>query len=181
MIINTQGNVLEPVGEGKKIILNLVNDVGKWTKGNTKEISKKFQHLKGWSPERVYKNYYLDHVVVQKKAPYLPIGEVQFINVEQNIAIANMFAQHNIFWDGNVPPIRYDSLSKCLDTIGIVAKEQDCSIHTNEFGKGHAGADWKIIDILFERYIPKNVKCYIYRDGEKELSLFESIKNALKF
>jgi hypothetical protein len=179
MIINTHGDILEPQGEGKKIILNLVNDVGRWVKGNNKRLEKKYQDLGNWSPKRVYENYYLDYVVVGKKAKYLPIGEVQFCNVLGEIAVANMFAQHNVFWDGNVPPIRYDALSRCLDVVAEVAKEHDCSIHTDEFGKGYAGADWRIIDLLFEKYIPKKVKCYIYRDVEKAPTLIESIKEAI--
>jgi len=156
------GDALEPINVGKRIIAHIVNNEGKWGKGFVLAISRKYNYLKAWSPETMYKSWYLDFCKVNKKSPLLPLGEVQYVNVEKDVCIANMVAQHTTKWDNNFPPIRYDALSRCLNSIGQAALTTDATIHMPRIGTGLGGGKWEIVEALIKEFIPEEVYVNVY-------------------
>jgi len=73
-----------------------------------------------WSEsKRQYKSWY------QSKKGF-KLGKVQFVKVEDDLVVCNMIGQKDIKTVGNVPPIRYGAIAKCLDAVMIAAKKKRC-------------------------------------------------------
>jgi len=90
-----KGDATSPNETGNKIIVHICNDIGAWGKGFVLAISKKWK-----TPETEFKNWF-------KSKDNFHLGEVQFIQVEKDIWIANLIGQHQIYKDkfGNPPMI----------------------------------------------------------------------------
>jgi hypothetical protein len=78
------GDATQPQADGKKIVVHICNDIGKWGKGFVLAISKRWK-----SPEMIYKNAFSTG-----KKPAL--GDVQFVPVEENIIVANIIGQAGV-------------------------------------------------------------------------------------
>lgn len=160
------GDVTSPVGDGPKIIPHIVNDIGAWGSGVVIAISKKWP-----DPERHYKDWYR----TGENANHRPfeLGEVDFVQVENDIVIANMIGQHNIGpkssrVDGVAvieQPIRYGALHRCMEQVRKEAVILSASIHAPKFGTLRAGGDWKIIErMINEIWFGLNVTIYEYKE-----------------
>lgn len=65
------------------------------------------------------------------------------VPIEDRLWVANMVAQHGVGPDGHRrPPIRYEALAKCLQTVARHANTMDASVHMPRIGCGLAGGDW---------------------------------------
>lgn len=144
------GDATTPQGEGKKIICHICNDIGAWGAGFVLALSKKWRY-----PEDFYR--------VRQE---YPLGDVDVLNVEEDISVANMIAQHGIERDskGN-PPIRYDALKECLIKVNQIAMNIDAphkrvSLHMPRIGAGLAGGDWSVIEKLIEENVRVPVTVY---------------------
>lgn len=122
-IIYIKGNAIYPVTQGNKIIAHICNDIGAWGAGFVMAISNRWLE-----PEKNYRRWH-----------ELKLGKIQVVNVEKDIWVANMIAQHNIRTIKDTPPIRYDALEICLYELAIKAKELDASVHMPRIGCGLAG------------------------------------------
>jgi O-acetyl-ADP-ribose deacetylase (regulator of RNase III) len=71
---------------------------------------------------------------------------VQFVEVEPHLFVANMIAQHGVRPTAAGPPIRYDALEQCLDTVASRATAVHASVHMPRIGAGLAGGDWERIE-----------------------------------
>lgn len=138
MINYVIGDATSPQGEGNKLIIHISNDLGKWGAGFVLALSRK------WSlPESVYR--------AEKK--YV-LGNVQLVQVESDVYVVNMIAQHDVnatfvsFGNGvtTVPPIRYDALMECLKAVNDIAIQLNGSIHMPRIGCGLAGGNWSIVE-----------------------------------
>ena len=165
-----KGDATYPVGKGNKIIVHVCNDVGAWGAGFVLAISKRWE-----KPEAMYRS--LKHL----RTGYV-LGDVQDVFVtdeddKEQIIVANMIAQHGIIGErpplnSNVhsltwqaiaavePPIRYDSVRKCLTKVNNTAKMMNASIHAPRFGTGLAGGEWAEIAKIIKDTITVDV--YIY-------------------
>lgn len=163
MIKYINGDATYPQGEGIKIIVHIVNDLGAWGNGFVIAISKRWK-----KPELSYREWHKDRA----QNDFIS-GSIQIIKVEDDIYVANMIAQHGIskYIKGGmmdditpeVPPIRYEALRECLKKVCIIAKKHNASIHGPRFGAGLAGGDWSIIEqIINEELISQNVNVTIY-------------------
>ena len=83
-IIYIWGDATNPIGDDNKLIVHICNDIGGWGKGFVMAISKKWKE-----PEKRYREWYASNI-------NFDLGEVQFIQVRENIFIANMIGQHKI-------------------------------------------------------------------------------------
>jgi O-acetyl-ADP-ribose deacetylase (regulator of RNase III) len=143
------GDATQPIGEGEKLILHIVNDLGGWGKGFVLALSKRWKE-----PEKVYreqKNYVL--------------GKIEVIRVEKDICVVNMIAQHDVkpTKDANgsiVPPIRYDALKACLITVNNIAVRTKATIHAPRFGAGLAGGSWDKIEQIIKEVVTVDVTIY---------------------
>jgi len=140
------GDATNPIDTGgMRIIAHVCNDKGGWGAGFVLALSKK------WSkPEQVYRSC---------PVPNLILGNVQYIQVENDIIVANMIAQHGYRRDdNNKPPIRYSALTDTLRKVNEVALTQNATLHMPRIGAGLAGGDWDVI----EQLILENVQVPVF-------------------
>ena len=142
-----QGDATAPVGEGNKIIAHICNDKGAWGAGFVMAISKKWKE-----PETLYR----------LKRIY-ELGTVDYIDVdmENNIFVANMIAQHgtgkNLIGD---IPLRYTALVDCLRKLNDMAKHLNASVHMPKIGSGLAGGNWEVIEQIIRETLDCEVNIY---------------------
>ena len=73
-------------------------------------------------PEEAYRQWY-------KSQEEFTLGAVQFVNVENELYVANMIGQHGIYKDSKgLPPIRYDAVRQCLKEVALFAIDHKASI-----------------------------------------------------
>jgi len=134
------GNATEPQGNGNKFIVHICNNIGAWGAGFVLALSGKWPQ-----PEEEYKS---KHSLI--------LGNVQLVQVSTDIYVVNMIAQEGIrskderYPNNTIPPIRYNSLEKCLDKVKTLALVSKASIHMPRIGTGLAGGNWDIIKQIIE-------------------------------
>ena len=151
-ITYTKGDATLPQAEGNKIIVHVCNDIGGWGKGFVMAISKRWKE-----PEAKYREWHSSN-----RDFYL--GEVQFVQVENEIWVANMIGQHKINADNNGnPPIRYDAIANCLNKVASFANEINASIHMPRIGCGLAGGNWEQIEpLIINNFSEKDIDVTVY-------------------
>lgn len=134
----TKGDTTSPQESGTKVICHVCNDIGAWGKGFVLALSRR------WSqPEEAYRRWYSGRATND-----FGLGAVQFVQVESDIWVANMVAQSGIKRGKQGPPIRYDAVSGCLQTVATKANELGASVHMPRIGCGLAGGEWSEIEPL---------------------------------
>jgi len=145
MITYLEGDATNPVGEGLKLICHISNDLGAWGAGFVMALSRNWDE-----PETFYRS--------QKN---LVLGDVQYVDVEDDIVVCNMIGQHGIGRDINgQPPIRYDATRECLRNVNRYAVRWGATIHAPRFGSGLSGGNWGIIEKIINDEVIVDV--YIY-------------------
>jgi hypothetical protein len=151
MIKYIKGDATSPVGDGKKVIAHICNDIGAWGAGFVMALSKK------WSrPEEHYRAKF-------NAFKSLTLGDVQFTQVEKDITVINMIAQAGIItrpYDKNLPPIRYEALRECLTKVNQYCIDNNATLHAPRFGAGLAGGDWNIIEGIINSTMSVDVTIY---------------------
>lgn len=148
MIHYLEGNAVEPVQTGNKIIAHVCNDISAWGKGFVLAISKKWKE-----PEKQYRSLERD---------LMNLGYTQFVRVEDDIVIANMIAQRGIFRDdNNLAPIRYIAVEHCLKAVAERARATNACIVLPRIGTGLAGGKWSIMEKVIESAVG-DVDVYVY-------------------
>jgi len=147
-----KGDATSPIEEGNKVIVHICNDIGGWGRGFVMAISAKWK-----SPESKYREW-------AKSKTGFELGETQIVQVEEDLWIGNMIAQRGIKRSSNgAPPVRYESIDKCLETIRDFALQNNCSVHMPRIGCGLAGGQWKHIEpLIIKNLISKNIKVTVY-------------------
>lgn len=145
------GDATRPSGRGRKVIVHICNDQGRWGKGFVTAISALWPE-----PEEAYRNWF------SAKAGF-ELGAVQFVQVEGKIWVANMIAQQGMREKDGVPPIRYAAVWSGLQKVAERAKELNASVHMPRIGCGLAGGEWsKIEPIIIETLCKKGVEVMVY-------------------
>ena len=152
IILYIKGDATAPIGSGVKVITHICNDIGGWGKGFVLALSKKWK-----MPEEAYRQWY-------KSQEEFTLGAVQFVNVENELYVANMIGQQGIYKNTNgLPPIRYEAVRQCLKKVALFAMEQKASIHMPRIGCGLAGGKWELIEqIIKEELIDKEIAVTVY-------------------
>lgn len=134
-----KGDATKPATGGNKIIVHICNDIGGWGKGFVMAISNRWEE-----PEKQYRDWF-------SKKENFALGQVQFVQVEDSLWIANIIGQHKINKDeeGN-PPIRYEAVLSGLDKVGQFALDKKASVHMPRIGCGLAGGSWDKIEPLVQ-------------------------------
>ena len=136
-ILYIKGDATAPIGLGVKVITHICNDIGGWGKGFVLALSKKWK-----MPEEAYRQWY-------KSQEEFTLGAVQFVNVENELYVANMIGQHGIYKDSKgLPPIRYDAVRQCLKEVALFAIDNKASVHMTRIGCGLAGGKWELMEQL---------------------------------
>ena len=148
----TKGDATNPQQEGNKIIVHICNDIGGWGKGFVMAISKRWKN-----PEKRYREWF-------KSGQNFALGEVQFVQVQEDLWVANMIGQHKINNDeqGNAP-IRYEAVKGALEKVGAFATEKTASVHMPRIGCGLAGGKWEEIEpLIISALSDKDIAVTVY-------------------
>jgi O-acetyl-ADP-ribose deacetylase (regulator of RNase III) len=136
----TTGDATQPHGEGPKIIVHCCNDQGHWGKGFVLALSKRWKE-----PEAQFRAWHADPTDL----PF-ELGQVQFVEVEPELWVANLIGQHGIQRKGGKPPIRYEAIEEGLKRVADFALEREASTHMPRIGCGLAGGKWEKIEAIIE-------------------------------
>ena len=158
-----QGDATEPQGDNIALLVHCCNNIGAWGAGFVLALSKR------WGlPEAAYR----DWAGGRSKSIYPPfeLGQVQVVQVEKNIFVANMIGQAGVgSGPQGAPPVRYDAIAKALDEVCRMAEAIEeacgntCEVHCPKFGAGLAGGDWnKIEQLLIDHLVAKGVMVTAY-------------------
>lgn len=140
-----KGDATSPISEKSKIIVHICNDVGGWGKGFVMAISKKWK-----LPEQKYREWFKNKIDFE-------LGKVQFVQVEDDLWIANLIGQHKINKDENgEAPIRYNAIEEGLEAVSFFAKENNLSVHMPRIGCGLAGGKWEVIEPIILKTLSAN-------------------------
>ncbi len=141
-----KGDATTPTTTGNKIIVHICNDIGAWGKGFVVALSKKWK-----APEKEYKAW-------AKSGEEFQLGEVQFVQVESDIWVANMIGQKDIKRKGeqSIPPIRYDAVEQALSKVSTFAKQHQATVHMPRIGCGLAGGTWDKMGPIINNELVKN-------------------------
>ena len=139
MITYLKGDATSPQAKGNKIIAHVVNSIGKWGKGFVMAVSKRWPHTR-------------DDYLEWYRTKNFGLGEVQVLQVESHIWVANMVGQQGIRTGSNGPPIRYDALANCLEAVNHLAIKlaDPVSVHMPRIGCGLAGGKWENVEPLLD-------------------------------
>ncbi|HCN49851.1 MAG TPA: Appr-1-p processing protein [Chryseobacterium sp.] len=148
-----KGDATSPQAKGIKIIAHICNDIGGWGKGFVLAVSKRWE-----TPEKEYRNWHLF-----RSENNFGLGEIQVVQVEKYIYVANMIGQKGIKTGSNGVPVRYEAIEKCLETLAEEASDLNASVHMPRIGCGLAGGKWTEVEPIIERTLLRNnVEVYIY-------------------
>lgn len=137
------GDATSPIGTGQKVIAHCCNDLGAWGAGFVLALSRRWP-----GPEVAYSAW------AKRSAPHtLPLGEAQFVQVEADIAVANIIGQRGCGWSGGVPPIRYDAIADGFRRIVDRCVDQPASVHMPRIGCGLAGGEWQHIEYIIKAHL----------------------------
>jgi O-acetyl-ADP-ribose deacetylase (regulator of RNase III) len=139
-IVYTEGDATNPAGKGNKVIVHVCNDAGFWGKGFVLAVSRRWKE-----PEGAYKDWF-------KNGQDFSLGKVQFVQVENDLWVANLIGQHKITKSRNgPPPIRYEAVKEGLASVQMFAKNINASVHMPRIGCGLAGGTWDRIEPLIQK------------------------------
>ncbi|MCG8585048.1 MAG: hypothetical protein MI757_10080, partial [Pirellulales bacterium] len=80
------GDATSPEADGHGVIVHVCNDVGDWGAGFVMAVSAKWTE-----PEHAYRLWHK-----RRMNPPFKLGQVQFVEVEKGLWVANMLGQHDI-------------------------------------------------------------------------------------
>jgi len=147
------GDATDPVGDGPKIIVHVCNDIGGWGRGFVVALSKRWPQ-----PEQRYRAWHRG----EEKMPFA-LGEVQFVQVAENIWVANIIGQRDVRTIGGVSPVRYEAIRKALKRVAAEAVQLKASIHMPRIGCGLAGGKWEEVGRIVEQELTnKSVPVTVY-------------------
>ncbi len=145
-----KGDATLPQMTGNRIIAHVCNDMGRWSKGFVLSISKRWLE-----PEKAYKQWH-------QRGDDFVLGEIQLVEVEKDIWVANMIAQHKIKPYEEIP-IRYEAVAQCLEKLATFAKKYDATLHLPRIGCGLAGGEWEKVEALIIKHLcEKDLHVFVY-------------------
>ncbi|MER5416214.1 macro domain-containing protein [Streptomyces virginiae] len=130
------GDATNPQAKGPKVIAHICNDLGGWGKGFVLAVSRRWPE-----PEREYRRWHRE-----RAGNDFALGAVQFVHVRADIWVANMVAQRGMRTGSGGPPIRYEALERCLNSVAEHALAHNASVHMPRIGCGLAGGKWERIE-----------------------------------
>ena len=147
-----KGDATTPHAGGNKIIVHVCNDIGGWGRGFVMALSAKWKE-----PEMQYREWH-------KSGSNFRLGEVQFVQVEDDIWVANMIGQRDIRSDSEgYPPIRYEAVKQALEKVATFAMENSASVHMPRIGCGLAGGIWDKLElVIYETIVHSGIHVNVY-------------------
>lgn len=137
MIRYGTGDATAPSADGPLVIVHVCNDIGGWGAGFVLALSRRWK-----APEREYRQW------AKADDETFALGEVQFVEVEPELWVANLVGQRGIRRTKAGPPVRYEAIRTGLARVAEFAKHRGASIHMPRIGAGLAGGDWSTIESI---------------------------------
>lgn len=132
------GDATAPTAAGPKVIAHVCNDRGGWGRGFVVALSRRWRQ-----PEQDYRSW--------SRTADFRLGAVGLVQVEPDIWVANMVAQHGYRSTTNPLPLKYDALEECLNALSAHAARLSASVHIPRIGSGLAGGSWDRIALMLEQ------------------------------
>ena len=150
-----QGDATRPAGRGPRVLVHVTNDRGLWGKGFVLAISQR------WSePERRFKAWRKDPTASD---PPFALGEVQLVEVEPELWVANLIGQRGIRRSKGAPPVRYEAIRAGLRRVAEFALDRGASVHMPRIACGLAGGRWERVEpILRDTLSARGVVVTVY-------------------
>jgi len=151
-IKSIRGDALEPRGNGRKIIAQIVNDkTPNWGAGFARAVRNKYPlvqtDFKGW---------------VVSHPNELSLGNTHESYISDDLSIVHMIAQHG-YGESAKSRIRYAALRNCLYQLKALALANRASVHMPRIGTGYAGGNWSyILELIDEILVRNGVDVTIY-------------------
>ena len=147
------GDATRPSGDGPRIIVHVCNDIGGWGASFVLAVSRRWD-----SPEESYRRWHREG----NDVPF-ELGQVQFVQVEDALWVANLLGQHGVQRRGNEAPIRYDAVRTGLMRVAEFAIANGASAHMPRIGCGLAGGSWNQMEpIIVATLVEAGVKVTVY-------------------
>lgn len=127
-------------GARPHVVAHICNDSGGWGKGFVLAISRRWPE-----PEIAYRRW-------AKNGQDFGLGMVQIVPVNDDLAVANMVAQHGYRTQSNPVAVRYDALDTCLRKLAERLPD-GTTIQMPRIGCGLAGGDWNQIEPLIQTHL----------------------------
>jgi O-acetyl-ADP-ribose deacetylase (regulator of RNase III) len=132
-----QGNVLEPRGSGRKLIVHIVSDATpNWGGGGIAVALKR----KWPSAQSEFRKWFSER-------HRLKLGEVHFDEVDPGVEVASMICQRG-YGPSDTPRLRYAALETALQSVAAWAQSRSATIHMPRIGCGQAGGSWMLVQEL---------------------------------
>jgi O-acetyl-ADP-ribose deacetylase (regulator of RNase III) len=148
-----RGDATSPQAKGPKVIAHICNDLGGWGRGFVVAISARWPE-----PEKAYRQWHR-----ARAENDFGLGAVQIVRVRDDVWVANMIGQHGMKTGSAGPPIRYDAVDRCLESLAEHAKELGASVHMPRIGRGLAGGKWERIEpLVAQRLGEQDVAVTVY-------------------
>lgn len=150
------GDATRPQGGGPKIIAHICNDLGRWGAGFVLAVSARWL-----DPVEAYREWH--HNRADDETHPFALGEVQLVEVDADLWVANMIGQQGVRTNSNPVPIRYSAVVHCLKKLAVYAKDLAATVHMPRIGCGLAGGTWPIIaEIIKEELCDRGVPVTVY-------------------
>ncbi|WP_421722799.1 macro domain-containing protein [Bauldia sp.] len=154
------GDATNPVGEDRRIIAHVCNDIGAWGAGFVVAISRRWKE-----PEKCFREWYRG-----RDSNNFELGAIQIVSVAETLSVANMVGQHGIARradsPGKEPPVRYSAITKCLSRLADYALADEASVHMPRIGCGLAGGTWDRIEpLIINNLVQRGVAVTVYDFG----------------
>jgi len=144
------GDATRPTFEGPKIIAHGCNTVGAWGAGFVMAISAR------WSKP-------CDEYLKNQDLGMNKLGSVHFVQVEDDIWVANMITQSGIYSTANPRPLNYEAVEDCLEFLALHAKNLKATIHMPRIGTGLAKGRWdEIEDRIQQKLCRTGIDVFVY-------------------
>jgi hypothetical protein len=142
MVLHLRGSATEPRGEGRRLLIHVVNDrTPRWGGGFALQVRRKWP-----SVQRDFIDW------VAEDPMRLQLGSVHIAEATADLAVASMIAQHG-YGPSARPRIRYQALETALAHVAELAVERDASVHGPRLGAGQAGGSWRVVEGLLEEVL----------------------------
>ena len=136
---HVHGNALDPRGDDKRLVCQMVNDKArKWGGGIARRAAQKYPEA-----EQEFARWLATQPMDER------LGKVHFSSAMDGIAIASLIAQEG-FGESHLPRIRYGALQRCLKLVAAYARANGYSIHMPRIGTGAAGGTWEAVEEMVD-------------------------------
>ena len=140
------GDATASIGNGPKIIAHVCNDIGGWGRGFVVALSKRWPE-----PELRYRAWHRG----DEPIPFA-LGEVQLVQVLEDLWVANIIGQRDVRVVEGVPPVRYEAMRTGLKRVAAEARRLNASVHMPRIGCGLAGGKWAEVERIVEEELVNN-------------------------